>query len=170
MMRFPRNILSALLTALFAVVAISGVLMFFKIRLLAMESLHIWLGLAFVVIAVFHLAKNWTAFNTYFKKKSTLVSIGVVCVICAIFIAIPLLDTTPKGVNPKQKIFSAVMSAPLSNVAQFFNLDADMIVKNLHEQRQMIVTAQQSIGEIAKANGKSGDEVLQIIFSASLKQ
>lgn len=167
MMRFPRNILSALLTALFAIVAISGVLMFFKIRLLAMESLHIWLGLAFVIMAVFHLAKNWTAFGTYFKKKSTLLSIGVVC---AIFVAIPLLDTTPKGVNPKQKIFSTVMNTPLSNVAQFFKLDAKMMVKNLYDQHQIIATTQQSIGEITKASGKPSDEILQIILSAPTKQ
>lgn len=170
MMRFPRNIVSAFLTALFAVVAISGVLMFFKIRLLAMESLHIWLGLAFVLMAVFHLAKNWTAFGTYFKKKSTLLSIGVVCVVCAIFVAVPLLDTTEKGVNPKQKIFSTVMSVPLSNVAQFFKLDGEMMVKNLYDQRQIIATTQQSVGEITRISGKSSDEILQIILSAPTKQ
>lgn len=170
MMRFPRNILSALLTALFAVVAISGVLMFFKIRLLAMESLHIWLGLAFVLMAVFHLAKNWTAFNSYFKKQSTLLSIGAVCVVCAIFVAIPLLDTTPNGVNPKQKIFFTVMNTPLSNVAQFFKLDADMMVKNLHDQRQIIATPQQSVSEIIKKSGKSSDEILQTILSTPAKQ
>ena len=170
MMRFPRNILSALLTALFAIVAISGVLMFFKIRLFSMEALHIWLGLAFVIMAVLHLAKNWTAFGTYFKKKSTLLSIGVVCVVCAIFVAVPLLDTTEKGVNPKQKIFSTVMSAPLSNVAQFFNLDADMMVENLYDQRQIIATIQQSVSEISKSSGKSSDEILQIILSTPIRQ
>lgn len=169
MMFFPRNIVSALLTALFAVVAISGVLMFFKIRLLAMESLHIWLGLAFVVIAALHLAKNWTAFGTYFKKKSTLLSLGSVCVVCAIFVAVPLLNSTQKGVNPKQKIFSTVMSVPLSNVAQFFNLDAQMMVKNLHDRYQIVATVKQSVGEITKTSGKSSDEILQIVLSTSPK-
>lgn len=170
MMRFPRNILSALLTALFAIVAISGVLMFFKIRLFSMEALHIWLGLAFVIMAVLHLAKNWTAFGTYFKKKSTLLSIGVVCVVCTLFVAIPLLDTTEKGVNPKQKIFSTVMGEPLSNVAQFFKLDANIMVENLYNQRQIIVTTQQSISEISKSSGKSSDEILQIILSTPIRQ
>ena len=170
MMLFPRNIVSAFLTALFAVVAISGVLMFFKIRLLAMESLHIWLGLAFVVMAALHLAKNWTAFGTYFKKKSTLLSLGSVCVVCAIFVAVALLNSTEKGFNPKQKIFSTVMSEPLSNVAQFFNLDAKMMVQNLQDQYQIVATAQQSVSEITKTSGKSSDEILQIILSASTKQ
>lgn len=92
------------------------------------------------------------------------------CVVCAIFVAVPLLDTTPKGVNPKQKIFSTVMSAPLSNVAQFFNLDADMMVENLQEQRQIIATIQQSVSEISKASGKSSDEILQIILSTPIRQ
>ena len=38
----PRNILSGLLTVMFAVVSITGVMMFFKIRVLSSEALHIW--------------------------------------------------------------------------------------------------------------------------------
>lgn len=169
MISVPRNIVSAVLTALFAVVAISGVLMFFKIRLLSMEAMHIWLGLAFVVIALLHLLKNWSAFSNYFKKQSTTASILAIVVVCSLFIATALLDNKEKGVNPKQKIFSTVMVAPLSSIALFFNLDAEAIVKNLHQQSQILATPKQSVSEIAKASGKSNDEILQIIFNTPTK-
>ena len=71
----PRNVLSALLMVMFAVVSITGVMMYFKIRVLSSEALHIWLGFAFVVISCLHLLKNWNGFLSYFKKRSTVLSL-----------------------------------------------------------------------------------------------
>ena len=166
---FPRNILSAILTATFVIVAISGVLMFFKIRLFAMESIHIWLGLAFVLVGVLHLFKNWNAFSGYFKKNSTFTSIITVAVICSLFVAIPLLNPKEKGVSPKQKIFTMMMVSPLANLAQFVNLDADIMVKNLQEKAKIVATTKQSVEEIAKVSGKASEEILQIILSEQTK-
>jgi len=161
----PRNILSALLTVMFAVVAITGVMMYFKIRVLSSEALHIWLGFAFVAISCLHLLKNWSGFISYFKKRSTLLSILCGFLIILAFVVPPLVNPQEKGVNPKGKIIGTMMSAPLSKIAAFVDLDEEMMVKKLADN-QILASSKQSVSEIAKANEKSNDEVLSIVFSA----
>lgn len=161
----PRNILSALLTVMFAVVSITGVMMFFKIRILSSETLHIWLGFAFVTISCLHLLKNWNGFLSYFKKRSTLLSILFGFLVILAFVIPPLVSPLEKGVNPKGAVIGAMMSAPLSKVAVFVDLDEEMMVKVLAD-KQIVASSKQSVSEIAKANGKTNDEILNIVFSA----
>lgn len=160
----PRNILSALLTTIFVVVAITGVMMFFKIRPLSTESIHIWLGLTFVVFACLHLLKNWTGFASYFKKSSTLLSIGAAFCVVALFVIVPMFDTQEKGVNPKGMMIGALMNQPIEKVAVFLDMDSELIVKRLSDQQQIIASAKQSVNEIAKANDKKSDEILNVMF------
>jgi len=161
----PRNILSALLTTIFAVVAITGIMMFFKIRILSTEALHIWLGLVFVLISLLHLMKNWSGFLSYFKKSSTTLSIGVGILVVALFVIVPMFSSHEKGVNPKGQIFGAMMNSPIEKVATFLDMDSELIVKNLSEKSHIIASSKQSVSEIAQANNKSNDEILNVIFS-----
>lgn len=165
----PRNILSALLTVMFAVVSITGVMMFFKIRILSSETLHIWLGFAFVTISCLHLLKNWSGFRSYFKKRSTLLSILFGFLVILAFVIPPLVSPLEKGVNPKGAVIGAMMSAPLSKVAVFVDLDEEMMVKVLAD-KQIVASSKQSVSEIAKANGKTNDEILNIVFLAPKAQ
>lgn len=162
----PRNILSGLLTVMFAVVSITGVMMFFKIRVLSSEALHIWLGFVFVVISCLHLFKNWNGFLSYFKKRSTFLSILLGCVVILAFVVPPLFMPQVKNVNPKGKIIGTMMNAPLSKVATFVDLDEEMIIKNLADQHIM-ASSKQSVVEIAQSNDKTNDEILNIVFSSS---
>jgi len=161
----PRNILSALLTVMFAVVSITGVMMFFKIRILSSEALHIWLGFAFVAISCLHLFKNWSGFISYFKKRSTLLAIFFGFFVILAFVLPPLVSPQEKGVNPKGKIIGTMMNAPLSKIAAFVDLDEELMVKVLADH-QILASSKQSVTEIAKANGKTNDDILNIVFTA----
>lgn len=161
---FARHIVSATLTALFGIIAITGILMFFKIRFTGSEALHIWLGLAFVGVAGIHLLKNWATFANHFKKKSTLYSVISVVIIGSLFVAIPLLNPAPKGANPKAEVFRAMNTAPLATLAQFVKKDEKKMLENLLVNANISATAEQSIAEIARKNNKKNDEILQIVF------
>jgi len=165
----PRNILSALLTVMFAVVSITGMLMFFKIRVLSIGAIHIWLGLTFVAISCLHLLKNWNGFLSYFKKRSTLLSALFGVMVTVTFIIVPMINPEEKSINPKAKIVGTMMSAPLSKVAAFIDLDEEMMVKELADQR-IVASTKQSVTEIAKANDKTNDEILKIVFLAPQAQ
>ena len=161
----PRNILSGFLTTLFFIVSITGVMMFFKVRILSTEALHIWLGLGFVFIAVLHLVKNWNGFVSYFKKSSTSFAIGAGLLIMGLFIIVPLVNPAPSGVNPKAKMLGALMNSSLEKVAQFLDMDAEKMVLKLSEQGHMNASVRESVSEIAKAINKKSEDVLAIIFS-----
>lgn len=161
----PRNVLSAFLSIMFAVVSITGVMMYFKIRVLSSEALHIWLGFAFVAISCLHLFKNWSGFLSYFKKRSTVLSLLFGVVVILAFVVPPLVNPQEKGVNPKGKIIGTMMNAPLSKVAAFVDLDEEIMVKLLANQ-QILASSKQSVSEIAKASGKTNDEILAIVFKA----
>ncbi|MDD3342735.1 MAG: DUF4405 domain-containing protein [Sulfurospirillaceae bacterium] len=169
-MIFSRNILSAILASFFIFVAITGVLMFVGIRLAFVEPLHIWLGLAFIVVSGLHLMKNWKTFSSYFAKKTTVLSMVSVGIIASLFIVVPMLLPHSSEVNPKQKIFTTVMNAPLSEVARFFNLDEEMMMKQLQDGSGIETIQKQSIAQIAQSNHKKSDEILQLVLNAPSAQ
>ena len=61
------------------------------------------------------------------------------------------------------------MSAPLSKVAAFVDLDEELMVKALADH-QILASSKQSVIEIAKANGKTNDDILNLVFTASKVQ
>jgi len=160
----PRNVVSGFLFVSFLAVALTGILMFFKIRVLSTEAIHIWLGLGMVIIVWFHLVKNWVGFKGYFKKSSTYVALVVGILIIALFVAVPLLDNAPEKVNPKALVFKALMDQPLEKVAVFLDMDAETMLKRLSDDGHMVASARQSVSEIAKANDTDNGRVLALIF------
>ena len=159
----PRNLLSAFLFVMYFVVAITGVMLYFKIRILSSQTIHIWLGFAFALISILHLVKNWSGFAMYFKKRSTFLAIIVSCLIVGAFMAYPFLNPQPKGVNPKGKVLGAMVNTSLLKLADFTDIEVQVMLKNLASEK-MLASATQSISEIARANQKSNDEVLAIAF------
>lgn len=166
MKMIPRNVLSALLVTVFVVVSITGIMMFFKVRPLSTEAIHIWLGFSFAVISVLHLLKNWAGFISYFKKSSTLLSIGGGMIVTALFIVIPLVGggEKDKGINPKSMMMGALMNRPIEKIAIFLDMDSEMMVGRLNEKAHILASSKQSIADIAKANNKSSDEILTTLF------
>lgn len=59
-----------------------------------------------------------------------------------------------------------MMSAPLSKIATFVDLDEGMVIKALAD-KHITASNRQSVLEIAKANDKTNDEILNIVFSTS---
>ena len=165
----PRNILSALLSVIFLVISITGILMYFKIRMFSIQTLHIWLGFAFVLAGCLHLFKNWRGFLSYFKKRSTFLSIAFGVFVIISFIAVPLINPHEKSVSPRNQLFKVMMGTPLFQVADFMDLDADRMVKALADE-QITASKKQSILEIAQANEKSNDAIVKIVFKAQKVQ
>jgi len=159
----PRNVLSAFLTVMFAIVSITGIMMYFKIRVLSSETLHIWLGFAFVAISCLHLLKNWNGFISYFKKRSTFLAILFSGLVVSAFMVYPMLNPEPKGVNPKGKVFGAMFNTSLSKLADFTDFEVHVMLENFANEK-ILASATQSVSEIARANQKSNDEVLAIAF------
>lgn len=79
---------TALTTALFALIAFSGVMMFFHISSYALRFMHEWLGMLFVIAAGFHVARHWRAFMHMLGKGESLIAIAAVVMVAAVLLAL----------------------------------------------------------------------------------
>jgi hypothetical protein len=70
-------------TATFLVTAVTGVLMFYHLDGRYLRTAHDWIGMAFVIAAVFHVVRNWRAFVKLMKKPRTQVVVLLVALVTA---------------------------------------------------------------------------------------
>jgi|GEM_PF-2787024 len=77
--RYATNITAAT----FLTTAVTGVLMFYHIGGPYLRTAHDWIGMAFVVAAVFHVARNWNAMVKLLSKPRTQVVLLLVAILTA---------------------------------------------------------------------------------------
>lgn len=78
-MKFIDRSWSSPLTGItFALVALTGVAMFFHLELPGIKGIHEWIGLAFAAVGVIHVALNWRCFIAYFKQRQTIALLLIV--------------------------------------------------------------------------------------------
>jgi len=148
---------TSLTTAIFLVVSITGVLMFFHLFGAYTEELHEILGLAFVGIALLHVFYNWKGMKRYFTKPLFKASFGIIGVISLVFIL-----SAEEGPNPKKQLIHAVIKAPLATSAPLFNQSETEVLKRLKDAGlDLKITT--SIGAIAKHNERSPFEVIDLL-------
>lgn len=64
-----RSFLSPVVAYTFIPVALSGVLLLFHLRVPGMKDIHEWVGLAFTIFCVFHIAVNWKPLVKYLPQR-----------------------------------------------------------------------------------------------------
>jgi len=155
-----RDLATSATTLIFIVIAISGVMLYFKIFSSNVKQLHEILGLAFVVVAILHVFVNWKAMKNYFHKKTFISLTIVVALISAIFVS----QTLNKSENPKSLIIKSVINAPLESSLKVLNIDYKIALDKLKEQNYKNLE-KDSIMEIAKANKTNPFKLISIISS-----
>lgn len=157
---FAKRYVSIVLTGIFLVVSVTGVLMFFMIESHAMNSVHAWLGIAMVIIGIYHLIKNFSPFKSYLKYKSA-------SILLVLVLATSTWYAMPKGgelVSPKKDIMKAVFIQPISTVSVFFKKDIQKTINHLRANGIEVKDGSQSLMEVAKLNNKEVKEVFFIFF------
>ena len=149
-----RNIATSFTTFLFAVMAITGVMMFFHIFDNYTKQLHEILGLAFVAIVFFHLIFNWNSMKTYFSKKIFYISATIISIISLVFIL-----NANEGPNPKRILFNSVINAPIEKSLSILSNDYDEAIMKLEDAGLKIENAK-TIKELAKINQMSPFDII----------
>ena len=157
---------TALTTALFAVIAFSGVALFFHFKVPLVKSMHEWLGLALVAAAALHIWRNWGAMKGYFSRQTIYAPMALVLLIGGGFMA--SAASSPRSGDPSRQIVAAVASAPLAQVAPLFQQDADKVVSQLREKGFTVASTQQSLTDIGAASGRDDRATLDA-FAGLLK-
>ncbi len=72
------------ITALsFVLVAATGLLMLFHVRLPGLKGVHEWMGVVLCLAGLLHLVLNWRAFVCYFRRRSAIVALAAGLLVCA---------------------------------------------------------------------------------------
>jgi Na+/melibiose symporter-like transporter len=127
-MKLSRSFITPLITIIFLVVGLSGLLMFFHVFDGYTEVVHEILGLFFVVFSVLHVILNWKAFKIYFKKRVFILSTIVVAVI-----SILLVIQQQKSPKFDTILIERITNAPIEDVLKVLQVDSIVVVKRLEE-------------------------------------
>lgn len=151
-----RDTATSLTTLGFAVVGISGVMMFFHFFDNYVKEMHEILGLVFVGIVFFHLFFNWKSMKNYFSKKVFLLS-----VIVAMGVVVGFVSNAPTGTNPKGIIIQSLLNAPIEDSVSILGLDMETFQLKL-KNANIIFNEETTISQIAKGNNISPFKVVAI--------
>lgn len=145
----------------FAVMAVSGVMMFFHLNGGAVKFAHEWLGWLMVIGGVAHVLVNWQSFLKYFRKP-----IGAVIV--ASIVALGLVSLCPFGGStgrpPFMNVAKALEQSSLSVVAQVVNRDVQTVMHDLTANGLRVQHERQTLADIAAENDRPSMEVVACVF------
>jgi len=114
----------------FALMAVTGVLMFFHLDTGLNKPAHEWLGWAMVLGVVLHSAANFGSFKRYFSQRSAQAVIGVFLLTLGLSF-LPLGNKGGGGKPAPVKAAEALIDAPIPVLAQVTGKDAQTLVAQL---------------------------------------
>lgn len=144
---------TALTTAIFFVVGITGVLVFFHIGDKYLMGAHEWLGMAFLLAAGLHVARHAKAFVNLMKQKRTWALSAASALALGGFMLSASLAPTGGG-NPMKAMVDVTAKAPLASLAPMLGVEPDQLVLRLEAGGVEVASLSQPLEEIARSQGK----------------
>ena len=157
--RYSTPIAAALATA----VGITGVMMFFHVYQKEVESMHEWLGLAFVGAVALHLLRHRQPFAWLLAQRRTHALFALTALIAAAF----LFFSPAKDESPVKGTVNAVLQAPLKDVVPIFGLTTEGALSRLSQAGVQNPSASQSLSGLARANRTSPIKLLAALGGKS---
>lgn len=157
-MKLNRNYVTPFISLVFFVVGLSGLFMFFHLFDGYTEVVHEYLGVFFVVCAIFHIILNWNALKIHFKKGVFLpTTLGVLTISIVLIVAekmSPPLDTI---------IINKIVKTPIVDAFKALDINYDKASIKLKEKGILIEKAT-TIEEIWINNNTDPEEVIDLIM------
>ncbi len=146
----------------FALSAITGIMVFFHLQIGLAKVLHEWFSWCLVIGGLFHVLGSRQPFVRHLSRPLGKAIVGVFAVLI-ILAFLPLGGGQQKGMPP-QKLAGILSNTPLANVAVVASHQPDELIKELASKGIVVAGKEQTIREIARANGKQNVEVLDLVF------
>ncbi len=156
----------------FFITAVTGVLLFYRIHTPPNEQLHTWIGWLMIIAFLFHLARNWRSFWTYFKKPPLYVALLVTLIISGYF-AYPSLtggngERGREGGRPDFRALTSVTTAmehaALADLAPIAHTDTAGLMARLNALGVPATDANATLDDVATAAGKNTTTILGALF------
>lgn len=146
----------------FALTALTGILLFFKIHLGLVKPVHEWLSWLLIIGTAFHLGVNWRPTVRYFTRP-----IGRA--ILLVFFVLICASLLPVGGDDDHRhnaevVTQALLQAPLASVVQVAGQTPEKTIEVLSGHGIYPSSLQQTPQEIAVEHNRSSMDILSLIF------
>lgn len=136
----------------FAVIAISGILLFFHIKNKPLELIHTYIGLAFILFAVLHMAANFGGLKRYFRGNKILLNLAICVVSIAAFLGLTFMpnQNSDKISKPQlNELYSKISNLKIAEISQILNTNDTNLVK-LKNFKNLTVKEAKKSGKISE--------------------
>ncbi|WP_277633228.1 DUF4405 domain-containing protein [Avrilella dinanensis] len=157
-MKLNRNYVTPFISLVFLVVGLSGVLMFFHLFDGYTEVVHEFLGVFFVVCAVFHIILNWKALKIHFKKAVFLPALLGVITITSLLVVMERLYP-PVDLQ----IMNRIVKAPVRDAFKALNINYDEANIKL-KARGIGIENAQSLEDLWKLNNADAEVIIDLLL------
>ncbi|MGJ4788041.1 DUF4405 domain-containing protein [Leptospira koniambonensis] len=158
-MKLKKEFVTPYLVFIFLIVGATGVLMFFHLLDDYTKVVHEFLGISFVLFAIFHIRMNWSSIKNYAKKKQLLLPSIAILIISIAFI----VGGKMHG-NLEHDILEKVLRSPVSDSFKLINGNYQQAEEILKKNHIIIDDPSKSLEEISIHNKKSPEEIVELIL------
>lgn len=163
-MKNVRHWATPLTIGAFAVMAITGILMFFHLQTGLNKTAHEWLGWVMVIGVAGHVVANWAGFKRYFLSSTMGRAILVLSVVAAAgsFVSIP--GSGRDGMPPPVLAMKAVTKAPLSSVALLSAKPVEQLIADLGNAGIQVAGPDARLDDVVGGNRGLEAKAMNVIF------
>lgn len=162
MIKVSREWATPLTIGVFALMSVTGLLMFFHLDSSLQKTVHEWAGWVVVAAAVLHVTANWLGFKRYFKPGSG----AAVMALCALVIGasfVPLSSSGGEPQSPPAIAMRAISQAPLKSVAPLFGKTSEQALQALASAGVNLPGEEASIGSVTGPDRERTAHALQAL-------
>lgn len=150
-------------TAVGLVVGVSGGLLFFDLAKRQVHSMHEWLGMAFLAIAVLHVVRHRGSFAAMLRQPRQHVLLALTGFAMLAFVGASFTAPTGGG-NPVHQLADRALDAPLVALAPVLGLGPDEAQRRLAAAGVAVDSPAQSLATLAAANHTDPRRLLGVVL------
>ncbi len=147
--------------ALFAVSAVTGVMMFFHLLTPYVKDMHEWLSFVLLAPIAFHVYRNRLPIYGYIKRRALVVPTAIATIAVVAFL-VPAMNA-PAGGDPSRRLLMAMGEARVGDLAPLVKRTPQELETALARAGFAEARADRTLGEIARAAGKSPRDAIRIV-------
>lgn len=162
-MKISRDWATPVTIGTFALMAVTGLLMFFHLDTGLNKLAHEWLGWVMVAGVAAHAAANWPGFKRYFLSSTTgraIIAASLV-VLAGSFVSLP---GGAKGQPPHIMALKAVTQAPIASVAPLAGRPVVQLLDELAKAGINVPSAEASLDSVLKGDRGLEGKAMAVLF------
>lgn len=156
-----RTMVTPVTIVLFVVSTVTGIMLLLRWNPGLVRFSHEWLSIAFSVIGVWHLVRNWAAFTQYFRRNLALGAFAVSLI--ASLVITGMTGTPSSNANPGA-VFRALSASTLEAAAPALGLTATAAVQTL-KTANIEAAPGETLTQIGAKTGMNGAGVASLLVT-----